>query len=143
LVQIFSLELCSQTPSVHVLPLMWETKFHTHAKQLAELCFCIFLYILTFTFLDSTWEEKRLNRIVAVLPELSLLLFFLCMQFWSVSVVPKYLNFAIPSKGLFAIFMLYLCPAFLQCDINIYLVFPGFTSRPTPLLASNTASVIF
>jgi hypothetical protein len=31
-----------QTPSVCALPLMWETKLHTHTKQLAELRFCIF-----------------------------------------------------------------------------------------------------
>jgi hypothetical protein len=32
------------------------------------------------------------------------------------SVVPKYLKSATPSKDLFAIFMLCLCPAFLQHD---------------------------
>jgi hypothetical protein len=31
---------------------------HTHTKQLAELWFC--MYILTFTFLDSRREDKRL-----------------------------------------------------------------------------------
>jgi hypothetical protein len=31
------------------------------------------------------------------------------------------------------------CPIFRLCDINIYLVFSGFTSRPTSLLASNSA----
>jgi hypothetical protein len=50
LVQIFSLGPCSQTPSDYALPLMWETKFHNHTKQLAEL---FFLYILTFTFLTA------------------------------------------------------------------------------------------
>jgi hypothetical protein len=39
LVKIFSLGPCSQTPSGYALDLMWETKFHTHTKQLAELWF--------------------------------------------------------------------------------------------------------
>jgi hypothetical protein len=39
LVQIFSLEPCSQTPSVYAHPSMWEIKFHTHTKPLAELFF--------------------------------------------------------------------------------------------------------
>jgi hypothetical protein len=34
------------------------------------------------------------------------------MQFWSVSVVPRYLKFATFSKDLFAIFMLWFCPIF-------------------------------
>jgi hypothetical protein len=42
---------------VYSLPLMWQTKFHTHTKQVAELWF---LYILTFTFLDNGWDDKRL-----------------------------------------------------------------------------------
>jgi hypothetical protein len=52
------------------------------------------------------------------------------MKFWPVSVVPKYLNFATPSKDLFAIFMLCFCLAFLR-DINISFVFSEFTSKPT------------
>jgi hypothetical protein len=34
---------------------MWETKFYTRTKQLAELWFS---FILTFTFLDSNLEDK-------------------------------------------------------------------------------------
>jgi hypothetical protein len=31
-----------QAQSMYALPLMWDTKFHAHTKQLAELCFCMF-----------------------------------------------------------------------------------------------------
>jgi hypothetical protein len=41
-VKIFSLGPCSQTPSVYALLLMWDTKFYTHTKRLAELWFCTF-----------------------------------------------------------------------------------------------------
>jgi hypothetical protein len=44
LIRIFSLKSCSQTPLVYALTLMWETKFHTRSKQLAELWFCIPLH---------------------------------------------------------------------------------------------------
>jgi hypothetical protein len=39
LVQIFSFTLCYQTPSMNVLPVVWNTKFHTHTKQRLELVF--------------------------------------------------------------------------------------------------------
>jgi hypothetical protein len=31
----------SRTPSAHVPPSMWATKFHTHTKQKAKLQFCV------------------------------------------------------------------------------------------------------
>jgi hypothetical protein len=94
------------------------------------------------TFVNS-WCREQGFLIVKAFPEFSLLLISSCMQFWFVSVVPRYLNFATLSKDLFAIFMLCLCPAFWHLDINIYLVFSEFTSKPTSLLASNRASVFF
>jgi hypothetical protein len=100
------------------------------------------LYILTLTFLDSRRDAKTLwAEWQQAFPKFSLLLISSWIQFWSVSVVPKYLNFAMLSKDLFPIFMLCLCPAFWHLDTNIYLVFSGFTSRPTSLLASNRAFV--
>jgi hypothetical protein len=41
LVQIFSSASCSETPTVCVLPIMLETKYNIHTKQLAELYFCM------------------------------------------------------------------------------------------------------
>jgi hypothetical protein len=71
------------------------------------------LYILTFTFLDSGREDKRQwTEWYQAFPKFILLLISSFMQYWSVSVVPKYLNFARHSNDLFAIFMLCLCPAF-------------------------------
>jgi hypothetical protein len=57
----FRSKYSSQNPvlkhPVYALPLAPETKFHTHTKQLVELWF---FYILTFTFLDSRRDDKRL-----------------------------------------------------------------------------------
>jgi hypothetical protein len=73
----------------------------------------IVLYILTFTFLDSRWEDKWLEtKQQQAFPEFSLLLISSCIQFWSVSVDPKYLNFVTFSNDPFAIFMLCFCPIF-------------------------------
>jgi hypothetical protein len=41
--------------SVYVLPLMWETKLHTHTKQKEN---CSLFYILICMFLDTQWRTK-------------------------------------------------------------------------------------
>jgi hypothetical protein len=74
------------------------------------------------------WEDRRLwTERQQAFPEFSPLLIPSCMQFWSVSVVPRYLNFATSSKDLFAIFMLYFCAVFWLRDVNIY--FPWLCVR--------------
>jgi hypothetical protein len=65
------------------------------------------LYILTFTFLENRWEDKRLwTEWNQALPEFSVLFFCSRTRFWFVSVVPKRLKFATTWKDLFAMFML-------------------------------------
>jgi len=39
---IFNSAPCFQTSSIHILPLMWETKFYTHTKQQVKWWFCVF-----------------------------------------------------------------------------------------------------
>jgi hypothetical protein len=69
-------------------------------------CFvCLFVY-LTFKFLDNGWEDRRLwTEWQQAFPEFSLLLISSCTQFWSFSVVPRYLNLVTSSKDPFIIFM--------------------------------------
>jgi hypothetical protein len=59
------------------------------------------LCILIFTFLDSRWEDRMFwTQRRQALPEFNLTLISLWIKFWSVTVVPKYLNFATFSKDL-------------------------------------------
>jgi hypothetical protein len=52
-VQICASVTCSQKPSICVLPLIWETRIHTHTKQVNLL-----LYILTFTYYVKVKKVK-------------------------------------------------------------------------------------
>ena len=57
LAQIFSSALYSQTPSAHLRPSMWATKFHTQTNQQKIVVRYIFISI----FLDSKLEDKRFS----------------------------------------------------------------------------------
>jgi hypothetical protein len=46
---------------------MWQSKFHIHTKQLAELWFCIFQLLHSYT---AGGKTKTLNRIVANIPRI-------------------------------------------------------------------------
>jgi hypothetical protein len=69
--------------------------------------------------------------------------FHILIKIWFVTVVPNYLNCATFSKDLLAIFMLCFWPTFWWRDMNTYLVFFVFPSRPTRLPTSITALVFF
>jgi hypothetical protein len=104
LAQIFSSTSCSQIALVYVLPVMSETKFHNLRKPEVKL---IVLHIPIFMFLDSRQEDKRLRaKWQQALPKFKLLLPSSGIKFWSVTVVPKYMNCATFSKVILAILML-------------------------------------
>jgi hypothetical protein len=86
-IKIFSSAPCPQTPSVYVLPLILETKCHTHTKLWTKYSFEYF----NFYDLESTQEDKRFWN--ETLPEFNLLLISSLIKFWFVTVVSKYLNF--------------------------------------------------
>lgn len=55
---MFSSALSSRTPSVFVLPLMWETKLLTHIKLQGKF---MILYILISTFLQRREEDREIQ----------------------------------------------------------------------------------
>jgi hypothetical protein len=63
-VQIFPSAPCSQTPSVCVLPLMWQTKFHTHTKQQVKL---YFVYFKLYVFRQQTGRQEIVNCMAATI----------------------------------------------------------------------------
>jgi hypothetical protein len=80
---------------------------------------------------------------VTIIPEFNLYVISSWIEFWFLTVVPKYLNCATFPKALLPLFMSWVSAAFWFRDRNIHLVFSVFTSRPTSLLASVRVSLFF
>jgi hypothetical protein len=66
------------------------------------------LYILILVFLNR--KLKDTTFCTEWFTDFSLLLISWCTDFWCVSIVPKYLEYATTSKDLLLIFMLWFCP---------------------------------
>jgi hypothetical protein len=82
LIQIFSLEPCSQTPSIYSLLLMRETKFHTIQNNWQN---CFFLCFNLYIPRQQAGRQKTLDRMVASISRISSALILLscsssCMQ---------------------------------------------------------------
>jgi hypothetical protein len=78
----------SQTPSVYVLPLLWQTKFHTHIIATRDKIIALY----TLLFLDSKQEDKVYEWNASRTSHNVMSSHFFCMQFWFVSVILKHLN---------------------------------------------------
>lgn len=71
-------------------------------------------------FLDSNWENANIfYKMVSSIPQLKPALISISCQFWFVSVIPKYLNFATFPKDLLVFCKLWFCPIFCWWDMNI------------------------
>jgi hypothetical protein len=77
---------CTQTPSIYVLPLEWETKFHIHTTGKI-----IVLYTSVFKIFSEGTGKQYSERTPP--PQFKLLLIPSWLTFWFVTVVPKYYNF--------------------------------------------------
>jgi hypothetical protein len=115
--QIFAYALSFRSPSVYVLLLVWETKYHTHRKQRVRLCL---FFILIFKSLKRRRQDRRFwAEWYQTFPEFNMLLISLWMQFWFATIVPKYLNFTTFSKDSLSVRRWWFCPPFWWRDIMI------------------------
>jgi len=118
--------------SIFVLPPVWQISHpYTTTGKIIVLC------IVFFKFLEKRCKTKILNRMVASISRINLLLISSWIQF--LCVVPKYVNYTTFSKNLLAMSELWFFTAFWWRDITMFLVFCVLTSRQ----ASYRASVFF
>jgi hypothetical protein len=132
-VQVISLAPCPQTFSVLYLPLMSETKFHTHKKVQANFAV---LFVLIFTFLESRRDDKMFwTEYQQALPELNFSLISSQTKFRFATVFSK-------CSKCTAFFMSWFYSAFWWISTYIH-SFLLFTSRQTSALKSITAASVF
>ena len=74
-------------------------------------------------------------------PKSNMVLISSWMQFWYVSVVPKYVDFAKFVMDVLATFVLWLCSTFYWWYLSIYFLSIFFTFRPAPLIEVKRVSV--
>ena len=101
---LLSQNILLNTPFSHLslVPPQCETTIHTHTKQQPKLQFCI---ALMFIILDSKLKDKTFcTERQQALPHFNLHLTSSWIGFWSVQIVPTYLNSSIISKELLSLF---------------------------------------
>jgi hypothetical protein len=129
LVQIFSSASCSQTLLVCVPPIRHQI---SHPYRTTVEYNLIYIYSNFYVFRQVTRRRKVLYWMVASISRI-----FSWIKFWSVTVVPRYLNCTTFWNDLAAVFMIWSCPAFWCWESDIYLAFFAFTSRPTFISSIN------
>jgi hypothetical protein len=81
-----------------------------------------FIYSNFCVFRQQMRRQKVLNWMVASITQIELLLISTWIKFWFVTVIPKYVNFAVFSKDLRYLYVV-ISPCILWWDINIYIFF--------------------